>query len=131
MAKQFTYKGKTIEELQKMSEKEIINILPARVRRSLRRGLTDNEKKLIDKIRKTKAGVYKRKIRTHQRDLIILPEMVGVTLHVYSGKAFTPIEILPEMIGHFLGEFVLTRREVRHSAPGIGATKSSAHISVK
>ena len=63
--------------------------------------------------------------------MIVLPEMVGILIQIYNGKAFSPVEITHEMIGHYLGEFAMTRRKVEHSAPGIGATKSSAAMSVK
>ena len=70
-------------------------------------------------------------IETHCRDAIILPEMIGKTIKVHSGKDFIPVILIGEMIGHYLGEFVLTRNRVEHSAPGIGATRSSAALSVK
>ena len=125
------YRGKSLDELQQLPVSELLKLMPARQRRSMRRGLSDVQKALLELVRVAKAGQYKKKIKTHLRDMPILPEMVGVTISVYSGKAFVPIEIKAEMIGHYLGEFVLTRREVKHSAPGMGATKSSSHLSVK
>ena len=80
----------------------------------------------MKKIEKKKDGV-----KTHCRDMIILPKMVGIMVKVYNGKTFFPVRITDEMLGHYLGEFVLTRKSVSHSAPGIGATRSSASISVK
>lgn len=124
--KEFTYKGKTLEELKKMSINELAEYLPARQRRSLRRGFTEQQKILLKKIR-----VGKKNIKTHCRDMIILPEMVGLLIKVHNGKAFIPVTIQPEMIGHYLGELTLTRKKVEHSAPGIGATKSSASLSVR
>jgi small subunit ribosomal protein S19 len=123
--KEFTYRGKTVEELKKLSIKEFAELLPARQRRSVSRGLSENNKKLLEKI-KTKNNV-----KTHRRDMLIFPEMLGKTIKVYSGKSFEPIIIANEMIGHRLGEFVQTRRKVSHSVPGIGATRSSAAMSVK
>jgi small subunit ribosomal protein S19 len=70
-------------------------------------------------------------IRTHCRDMVIIPQFVGKTIQVHSGKEFVPIMIDKDMLGHRLGEFALTRRKVAHSAPGIGATRSSASLSVK
>jgi len=124
--KEFTYRGKTIEELKSLSLNEIAALMPSRQRRSLKRGLTEQEKILLKKIRKNESN-----IKTHCRDMIILPEMVEKTIKVYSGKEFIPVIIMDEMIGHCLGEFVLTRKKVEHSAPGIGATRSSASLSVK
>src|SRR3989338_2482239 len=92
----------------------------------LRRGFTEQEKILIRKIRENQKN-----IETHCRDMVVIPEMFGTTVKVYSGKEFIPVIIEPDMIGHYLGEFVLTRRRVQHSAPGIGATRSSASLSVK
>ena len=124
--KEFTYRGKTLEELKKLSLNEVATLMPARQRRTLKRELTEQQKILLQKIRKNESN-----IETHCRDMIILPEMVGKTIKVYSGKEFIPVIIVEEMIGHYLGEFVLTRKRVEHSAPGIGATRSSAALSVK
>lgn len=126
MAKQFTYKGKTLEELKELTISEFAKLIPARARRSLNRGFTDSQKKLLLKIRKTNQGIIKKQIKTHCRNLVIIPEMVGLKFNIYNGKSFVPIIIEPEMLGHLLGEFALTRQPVKHSAPGIGATKSSA-----
>jgi small subunit ribosomal protein S19 len=128
MAVTFTYKGKTLEELQKMDVREFARYVTARSRRTILRQ--------YDKIDKFKQRAQKKisrnkKIRTHDRDMIIVPQFVGMTIFVYSGKTFEPVKIVEEMIGHYLGEFVLTRKKVEHSAPGIGATRSSAALSVK
>ena len=130
MVKKFTYRGKTIEELQSMSLSELSKLLPSRQRRSIERGLSEDKKKLLKKIEELKQGKIK-KVKTHLRDMIILPSMVGAQIQVYNGKEYKTINILEEMIGHYLGEFALTRSQVRHSAPGVGATKSSSHLSVK
>ncbi len=123
--KEFVYRGKTIAELNKLSLKEFAELLPSRMRRTLHRGLSEGNKKLLEDIRKHS------NVRTHNRDMIILPEMIGKLVKVYSGKEFVPVAIGPEMLGHYLGEFVLTRRKVVHHAPGIGATKSSGALSVR
>ncbi len=126
--KEFRFRGYTLEELQKMSLEEFAELLTARVRRHLKRGLTHAEKKLLEKIRKTPKDKF---IKTHARDMIILPEMVGITIGVHNGKEFVPVTITPEMIGHRLGEFALTRKPVQHSGPGIGASKSTKHVGRK
>ncbi len=56
---------------------------------------------------------------------------VGIKIGVYSGKEYVPLEIKPEMLGHRLGEFVMTRKQVKHSAPGFGATRSSKFVPLK
>ena len=132
MAKKiFTYRGKTVEELQKMDLKEFAELVPARQRRSLTRGFTEAQKRLLEKIRKAKAGLQNKPIKTHCRDMIVLPEMIGLKLMIHKGKEFIPVVILEDMVGHFLGELTLTRQRIQHSAPGVGATKSSASFSVK
>jgi len=126
MARVFKYRGYTIEELKKMSLEEFAKLLPSRERRSLLRGLTEQQKILLKKLRSGKEFV-----KTHVRDMIILPEMVGKKIGVHNGKEFVPVEIKPEMIGHRLGEFALTRKRVKHSSPGVGATRSSKFVPLK
>ena len=124
--KEFTFKGKTMDELKKLSTNELGSLLTSRQRRNIKRGFTDQQKILLKKLRSNQ-----KKIKTHCRDIIVLPEMIGTTIKVHQGKEFVPVVIEPDMIGHYLGEFVLTRKRVAHSAPGIGATRSSASLSVK
>ncbi len=124
--KEYTYRGKTLNELKSMDLKEFIGLLPARQRRSIKRGFTNQQKILLKRIRLKKSN-----IETHCRDMIILPEMVGLLIKVHNGNQFVPVKIESEMIGHCLGEFALTRKKIAHSAPGVGATRSSASISVK
>lgn len=124
--KDFTYRGKTLEELQQLSVEEFAVLVPSRERRRLKRGMTEDQQKLLTNLRKTKGDV-----KTHCREMVILPEMVGRTIKVYNGKEFNIISIVPEMLAHRLGEFSPTRKRVAHSAPGVGATRSSASVSVK
>lgn len=123
--KEFTYRGKSVEELRKLSLKEFAALLPSRQRRSLSNGLSEESKALLEDIKSSPNA------RTHVRSMIILPEMVGRSVKVYSGREFVAVAITAEMLGHYLGEFVQTRKKVVHHAPGIGATKSSAALSVK
>ena len=124
--KEFSYRGKKLEELKKLSIKELAELFPARQRRTLLRGIDENHKKILEDIRNGKKD-----IKTHCRDMVILPEMVGVMMKVHRGNNFEAVRIEEDMIGHCLGEFVLTRRRVAHSAPGIGATRSSSSMSVR
>lgn len=105
----------------------VIELLPSRARRSLARGLSEDNERLLNRIRRTQG----RTVRTHRRDMVILPEFVGKRLAVHNGQAFVEIEVRPEMIGHYLGEFAMTRRGVAHSGPGVGATRSSKHVPLK
>jgi small subunit ribosomal protein S19 len=134
MPKEFTYKGYSLEELRQMSMDDFIKILPSRQRRSLLRGLSDDQKKLIEKLREVKseaASGEKMAIKTHCRDAVILPEMVGMTVLVHNGKEFVPVEINTEKIGHVLGEFAITNKKVSHGMPGIGASRSSMYVPLK
>lgn len=131
-----TYKGKTLEELNSLSMNELMWLLPARIRRSLKRGLHPETRKLLENIRKVKAemistGAQQRRIRTHRRDMPILPEMVGLTIEVHNGKDFIPVEITLDKIGHYLGEFAITNKKVVHGKPGVGASKSSTYVPLK
>ena len=131
MVKAFNYKGKSAEELQKISNDELFTLLNARQRRSLKRGLSDNKKKLIAEIKEAKEGKNKNPIKTHQRDLIILPYMIGLTINVFDGKEFKPVGIGAEMIGHYIGEYAITNKRVSHGAPGVRASRSSMYEPLK
>ena len=131
MVKEFTYYGLATKELETLSNDELFKLLTARARRSLKRGINDGKRKLIDEIKEAKAGNNKNTIKTHLRDLIILPYMVGVTVNVFSGKEFMPVTISNEMIGHYLGEYVVTNKRVTHGAPGVGSSRSSLYVPLK
>ncbi len=122
MAKEFTYRGKTIEELKKIDTREFAKIVKSRTRRALLRQ-TQNIENFVLKCEECSKN--KKQIKTHLRDLIIVPKMVDYTICIHNGKQFIPIQIIPEMLGHRLGEFSVTREKVKHGAAGIGATKSS------
>ncbi len=133
LAKVFTYRGYTLEELQKIEEEKgleaLAELFPARQRRKIKRGLTEEERTFLKKAKKRwEQGKIP---KTHVRDMIILPSMVGKKIAVHNGKEFVYVEIKPEMIGHYLGEYALTRKEVKHSGPGIGATRSTKFVSAK
>jgi len=130
----FKYRGYTLDELKKMNMDQFIQLLPARARRSLKRGLPPRQKKLLERLRRAYRAKKRGKdllTRTHVRDMIIFPEMVGLKIGVYNGRIFELVEIKPEMIGHYLGEFSLTRKRVQHGSPGIGATRSSKYVPLK
>ena len=133
--KEFHYKGYTIEQLRAVSMDELVKIYPSRVRRSLKRGFTEMQKKLLASVRKNRkivdAGGKQEQIKTHCRDIPILPEMVGLVIGVYNGKDYIPVEIKTEMLGEFLGEFSMTRKPTKHGAPGVGATRSSLFVPIK
>ena len=120
--KEFTYRGKKLEELKALDVREFAKYLKSGERRAVLRQFQDIEKfvsRLKEKMSKDK------KLRTHKRDIIIVPGMVGMKIQIYDGHGFIPIEITGEMLGHRLGEFALTRKKVSHGEAGIGATKGS------
>ena len=131
MPKEFRYRGYTVEQLNGMSTEAILQLLPSRARRSLNRGISDDKRKLLEDVRSQKDGKLEGQIKTHARDMIVLPVMVGATVGVYTGKEFLSIEIKPEMIGHYLGEYAITNKKVVHGTPGIGASRSSLYVPLK
>jgi small subunit ribosomal protein S19 len=134
MPKEFAYRGYSLNQLQNLSMDEFINLLPSRQRRSLHHGFVPEHRILLEKIRKAKEALRQGSavtVKTHLRDMIILPEMVGVSIAVHNGKEFVAVEIKPEMIGHYLGEFAITNKPVRHGTPGIGASRSSMYVPLK
>ncbi|MBP2133167.1 small subunit ribosomal protein S19 [Methanomicrobium sp. W14] len=123
---EFTYHGYKIEELQQMSLSELLPIMPSRARRKFNRGLSEGHEKLLAEFRNGSE-----RIRTHQRDMVILPEMVGKSVEIHNGKDFVKVEIQPEAVFMYLGEFALTRKRVTHGSAGIGATRSSKFVPLK
>lgn len=120
--KEFTYRGKTLEELKNLDVREFAKFLPSRQRRMVLR----NFQKVEDFTSRAKEKLSRdKKIKTHIRDLVIVPQMVGMKIQVYNGNSFVPIEITGEMLGHKFGEFAPTRTRVKHSKAGVGATKGS------
>lgn len=130
MVKEFRYYGYTLDELKKMSIEEFAKISNSRIKRSLLRGLDNQKRKFLENILKYPDKFHK----THLRDMIILPQMVGAKIGVYRGgssEKWVSLNITPEMIGRRLGEFAHTTKYVKHSAPGIGASKGTLHVASK
>lgn len=124
--REFSFRGRSIDEVKKMSIKDFAQLIPSRQRRSLMRGFTEDQKSLLKRLEKKLRGV-----KTHCRDIVVVPQMLDREIMVHSGKQFVSVIVTPEMLGHCLGEFVATRSKVSHNAPGIGATKSSGALSVR
>lgn len=127
MPREFKFRGMSVEELKKLSIEEFAKIADAKVRRTLKRGLTQQQKTLLTSVRKNPEKFHK----THSRDMVILPELIGTKLGVFSGKEWVNVVVQPEMIGHRIGEFSIPIKRVKHSAPGIGASRGSKHIATK
>jgi len=126
--KEFTYRGKTMEELKQLEIREFAKLIKSNERRTVLRQSDEIQKFILKCNKKTQ---QKKQIKTHSRYLIIVPQMVGLKLMIHKGNNFVPIEITGEMLGHRLGEFSVTRTKVKHGAAGVGATRGSASMSVK
>ena len=135
MVREFKFKGYTPEQLQTLSIENLLPLLNSRQRRSLDKRVStymnDEKRKLREKVKLAREGKLKGQLRTHVRDMIILPDMVGLTIHVHNGKEFAQVAIKPEMIGHYLGEYAITNKRVQHGAPGVGASRSSLYVPLK
>lgn len=126
--KDFTYRGKNLEDLQKLEVREFAKCLRSRQRRTVLRQF----RRIESFVSRAKAKADKNKsIKTHQRDLVVVPALVGMRINIYNGKTFVPVQIVGEMIGHKFGEFALTRAKVKHGKSGVGATKGTMHQSKK
>jgi len=129
MPKEFKYRGFSTDELHEMPLEQVLALLPSRQRRTLNRELSHEKKRLIERVRA--ASSEGKTIKTHARDMVILPFMVGLTISVYTGKEFVPVEVKAQMIGHYLGEYASPIKKVVHGTPGIGASRSSLYVPLK
>ena len=133
--RKFTFRGVELDQLLDMKNDQLLPLLHCRARRRLSRGLKRKPMALIKRLRKAKKETPElekpQAIKTHLRNMVIVPEMVGCVVGVHQGKTYNSIEIKPEMIGYYLGEFSITYKPVKHGRPGIGATHSSRFIPLK
>ncbi|PIA16956.1 ribosomal protein S19 [Coemansia reversa NRRL 1564] len=133
--RKFSYRGVDLEQLLDVSSEEFMNLVTCRVRRKFKRGLKRKPMGLIKKLRLAKQNTPENEkpecVKTHLRNMIIVPEMIGSIIGIYNGKTFNQVEIKPDMIGHYLGEFSITYKPVKHGRPGFGATHSSRFIPLK
>merc|ERR1719163_1133031 len=105
--RKFTYRGVDLDQLLDMNNEQLMELFPCRIRRKFGRGLKRKPMALIKKLRKKKKEAPPNEkpdvVKTQLRDMVIKPEMIG----------------------HYLGEFSITYKPVKHGRPGIGATHSS------
>jgi small subunit ribosomal protein S19 len=126
--KELTYKGKKIEELQALDVREFAKLLPSKQKRFVLRNFQEIENFVARAKDKQAKG---KKIKTHIRDIVVVPHLVGMNIQIYNGRRFEPVELTIESLGHKLGEFSLTRMRTAHTKAGVGATKGSQHKSKK
>jgi small subunit ribosomal protein S19 len=135
LVREFKFKGYSAEQLQTLSIETLLPLLNARQRRSLDKRvahyMNDGKRKLREEIKLAIEGKLNGQLRTHVRDMIILPDMIGLNINVHNGKDFFSINIRKEMIGHYLGEYAITNKRVQHGAPGVGASRSSLYVPLK
>ncbi len=133
MVKEFLYRGYTVEQLQQMPMDDFIKLLSSKARRKLTKGLNIEHRKLLETIRELRKNnqIETATIKTHCRDMVILPEMVNANIAVHNGKEFFSVKIKPEMIGFLLGEFAIPIKKVSHGQPGVGASRSSMYVPLK
>jgi small subunit ribosomal protein S19 len=135
LVREFKFKGYSLQQLQLLSVESILPLLNSRQRRSLDKRvskyMSDEKRKLREDIKMAREGKMKGSLNTHVRDMIILPDMIGLTINVHNGKEFSAVTIRPEMIGHYLGEYAITNKRVQHGAPGVGASRSSLYVPLK
>ncbi len=129
VTKEFTFRGKTVAELNAMSLEEFAKLCPSRARRAIKS--TGVDKKILKKVANYKKAPKAKPIRTHRRDLVVIPAMLGVRFAIHKGKEFENVDINEKMLGHYLGEFALTRKRLQHGKAGIGATKSSTAVTAR
>lgn len=137
-AKNYQYRGKTVEELTSMRIQEFSALLPSRRRRTLKSIITNRKadvRRLLAKIVRFKEAAANGKnptpIKTHFRDMVILPQFVNSVISIYNGRYWSDIQIRPEMIGSLLADFAPSKKLVRHQKAGVGATRSSSSTSLK
>merc|ERR1712221_6830 len=135
--KKYTYRGVDLDQLLAIKSENLIELLGCRQRRHFNRGIKRREENFLKRLRKAKKamtgeiGEKPACVKTHLRNVVVIPEMVGSVIGIYNGKVFNQIEVKPEMINHYIGEFSMTYKPVRHGRPGIGATHSSRFIPLK
>jgi small subunit ribosomal protein S19 len=130
MARKFNYRGRAPEELRRMSAEEFTSLLTSRARRFVKRG-HKKYRALLEDAKKVSAAGGTGVVKTHVREAVIIPEWLGLKFGVHNGKEFKVIEITPEKIGRRLGEYAHTTGPVKHSGPGVGATRGSKFIPLK
>merc|ERR1711872_780466 len=133
--RKFTYRGVDLDQLLDFNQEQLMELFRCRIRRRFSRGMTRKPMALVKRLRKAKKEAPPMEkpevVKTHLRNMVVIPEMIGSIVGVYNGKTFNQVEIKPEMVGHYLGEFSISYKPVKHGRPGIGATHSSRFIPLK
>ena len=130
-----TFRGVELDKLLEMKMEELVKLFRSRHRRRFTRGLPQKYARFVNKLKKSKKmaaqGEKPKTMKTHYRNCIIVPDMIHSVVGVYNGKKFNDVEIKPEMIGHYLGEFSVTYKPITHGKPGQGSTHGSKFVALK
>merc|ERR1719453_2964594 len=133
--KKYSYRGIDLDKLLELSTDQFVELVHCRARRKFVRGIRGKPLRLLKRLRKSKQGLEEGEkpatIKTHLRNMVIVPEMIGSVVGIYNGKQFINAVIKPEMIGHYLAEFSITYKPIKHGRAGMGSTKSSSFIPLK
>ncbi len=113
----------------------LVKLMGSRQKRRFAHGIHQRYDRLLKKLRNAKKicpyGEKPKPVKTHLRNCIVLPEMVGSVVDVYGGRLWNSVEVKADMIGHYLGEFSLTYKPIKHGKVGVGATRSSKFTALK
>ena len=135
MVREFKFRGYNQDQLKSISIEALLPLLNARQRRSLNKRvgkyMNGQKRKLREEIKLALKGNLNNKLKTHVRDMIILPDMIGLSISVHNGKEFYEVTVKPEMVGHYLGEYAITNKRVQHGSPGVGSSRSSLYVPLK
>lgn len=134
--RKYSYRGIDFEIIKDMKFSQFAELLPSRLRRRVKRGLSSKEVKLIKECIASKEAVTNAHekpeiVKTHARSSIIWPCMVGSIVGVHTGNGYLPLEIKPEMLGCLLSDFTVTREHPKHGKPGISEYAGSKFVPLK
>merc|ERR1712039_637494 len=130
--RKYSYRGVDLDKLLDMSNQDLMELFRARQRRKFSRGIKRKPISLLKKTkRETAYGDKPEAVKTHLRNMVIVPEMIGSVVGVYNGKQYINVEIKPDMVGHYLAEFSITYKPTKHGRAGGGGKGGASFIPLK
>merc|ERR1711948_218095 len=121
--RKYTFRGLELDDLLKLPTDALYDLFRSRIRRKLNRskGFKGKYLKLLTKLRNSKKNLQPGEkppmVKTHLRNCVVTPEMIGSIVGVYTGKEYKPVEVKFDMIGKYLGEFAMTYNPTLHNRP--------------
>merc|ERR1712146_356863 len=122
-ARRYTFRGLELDDLLKLDQGSMFQLFRSRIRRKLNRskGFKGKYQKLAEKLRKSKLNLQPGEkppmVKTHLRNCVITPDMIGAIVGVYTGKEYKPTEIKFDMVGTYMGEYAMTYNPTLHNRP--------------